>query len=372
MSFYPNKMSPKYRIVCHITGLKSGGAERVLCLLANGWAEKGHCVTLVVLDEAVSHYPLHPAIRLVSLGSYGVSASFWGGLKANIRRIIRLRRVLQAAQADVVIGFTTMCNITAYFANRGRKATLLLAERRNPASFPLSRVWQWLNDYAYNRADALVLQTEGVRRYFQQYKTPQYVLKNPLQWPETVPQKDPNAPPIVVSVGRLDGHKNFELLLEAFAQVAVAPWQLHIIGGDGGSLVALKKKAQTLGIAEKVHFLGVRTDVFERLSQAAIFAFPSKTEGYPNALLEAMATGLPPLSTDCDFGPADLIIHGDNGFLVPNGDLKAFAYHLKWLMSDADLREKMGKKAQQIRQAHNLNTIVEAWENLIADCKNRV
>ena len=356
---------PKQKILFYISNLKSGGAERVLTHIANYWSEKGRDVSIVTVTLGESDFELDAKIRIIGQESYRVSTNFFEGLYANIRRIRHLRRTIKEIKPDIIISFTTMCNIVAYFSKVGLSVPLVISERTNPSAYPLNFVWHQLRTFTYNRASALVLQTKGVQKLYQNYSPPQYVVRNPLILPKFVLPIQSYSPKIIITIGRLDREKNVQMLVHAFAKTNQKDWSLWIIGRDAGQQYLIEEAIKTLGLSDRVQLLGNQTDVFSYLSKASIFAMTTKVEGYPNALLEAMAIGLPVVSTDCDFGPSEIIDDGKNGFIVPLDDTEAFAEKLKILMQNEGLRQKMGQNALKIGEKHSITKIMTDWDNLI-------
>jgi GalNAc-alpha-(1->4)-GalNAc-alpha-(1->3)-diNAcBac-PP-undecaprenol alpha-1,4-N-acetyl-D-galactosaminyltransferase len=358
-------MQKKNNILFVSPTLSGGGAERVLTNMANYWAEKGRKVTIAVIISEEINYTIHTNIKVIGLDTYKVSTHFIQGLIANIKRIRRLRRIIKQTKPDTIISFTTMCNIVAYFAKIGLPIPLVISERTNPLAYPLNAVWEKLKKIAYNNADALVLQTHGVQKLYANYSTPQYIIRNPLILPPSISFIESYRSKVIVTVGRLDAFKNVRFLVNAFAKTGQKDWSLWIIGRDAGEQYLIEQDIKTLGLTDQIKFLGNQKNVFEHLAKASIFATASRVEGYPNALLEAMAIGLPVVSTDCDFGPSEIIEEGVNGFLIQLDDLDTFAQKLHLLMRDNDLRQKMGQNASKTRETHSLSEIIKHWDGLI-------
>lgn len=171
----------------------------------------------------------------------------------------------------------------------------------------------------------------------------------------------------LITAGRLIHTKGFDLLIRAFAMCAeVHPqWCLRIVGGDGDQKDALESLANTLGIADRVAFGGKSTNIVEEFVKADLFVLPSRYEGFPNTLLEAMACGLPVIAADCPSGPRDMVQHGVNGLLVPPENVDALAAALDELMSDAGKRVSLGNHALDVRERFSLEKIMEEWNAII-------
>ena len=338
---------------------------RVLTLMANYWAAQGKDVTITYVIAEEVGFDIDARIKLIGQETYKESKNFLEGLFANLKRIMRLRQIIKETKPDVLISFTTMCNIVAYFAKLGSAVPLVISERTNPLAYPLNAVWSRLKHRAYKGADALVLQTQGVQSQYQIYSTPQYIIRNPLILPTHIPPIESYNSKILITVGRLDTYKNVQLLVKAFAKTNQKDWSLWIIGRDAGEQKNIEQDIETLDITKQVRFFGNQTNVFSYLSKASIFAMTSRVEGYPNALLEAMAMGLPAVSTNCDFGPSEIIEEGKSGFIVPLDDEKTFAEKLLLLMQSESLRQEMGQNARSVNVTHSLSAVMQQWDTLL-------
>ncbi len=170
---------------------------------------------------------------------------------------------------------------------------------------------------------------------------------------------------VVIAAGRLTRQKGFDLLVDAFAQVAhrYPDWQLHIYGSgeERGRLLA---QILRLRLERQVRLMGYSGTLSEKLSQAALYAMSSRVEGFPMVLLEAMAVGLPVVSFDCTNGPADLVRQGANGVLVPAGDVGGLADALCTMMADPGRRARMGEAARATAREYDIGRISHRWETL--------
>ena len=167
---------------------------------------------------------------------------------------------------------------------------------------------------------------------------------------------------MIVATGRLAGTKRYDLILDAFASVRdVDPdFRLRIFG-DGPEEAKIKEKIGLLGLEGSAFVMGLTKDVAGVLLSSRIFVLASDFEGMPNGLIEAMACGCACVSTDCDFGPSELIVNRENGLLVPKGDAGAIASALKELIADPDLASSCAKSAQKIRDTHSLEKIADRY-----------
>jgi GalNAc-alpha-(1->4)-GalNAc-alpha-(1->3)-diNAcBac-PP-undecaprenol alpha-1,4-N-acetyl-D-galactosaminyltransferase len=347
-----------------ISSLQVGGAERVVAHLANFWAEKGREVSILTLEKtAQSHYPLHPKVKIVPLDLLKASPTKLLALKNNLRRLWILRGAIRARRPSVVISFMEENNVLTCFSTLfNRQHRLLISDRTHPELYGDRPIWQFLKRLSYRFADALVVQTQAVKLAYKGFNLPIHVVPNPL----------PTSPQIaidysrktIVSVGRLDENKNFDLQIRAFARLNAPDWTLQIFG-HGEHHAVLAALIIEKGLENRVILRGVSKNIFEdALSQASIFTFSSRSEGYPNALLEAMSAGLAVISTDCPFGPAEIIEPNINGLLVPNDDEAIFTITLQRLIDNVHFRERLGTNAAKIAETLSIDSIAAKWENL--------
>jgi glycosyltransferase involved in cell wall biosynthesis len=172
----------------------------------------------------------------------------------------------------------------------------------------------------------------------------------------------------VIAVARLVHQKGYDLLLDAFGRIAdQAPdWTLDIVG-DGPLLEPLQARARDLGVTGRVVFHGHLADPFPLLYQASVFVLPSRFEGMPNAMLEAMGCGLPVIVSDASPGPLELIRHEDTGLVVPKEDAPALAAAMLRTFRDAVLRERLAAGALREAQQMDIDIVAAEWERLIAE-----
>jgi glycosyltransferase involved in cell wall biosynthesis len=365
----------KMKITLVISALERGGAQRVMSILANAWAESGRQVTLITFDEKeAAAYPLHPRVIRQSLHiTNQQTGNPVHALFRNIGRVRMLRKAVRRSCPDVVISFMDFTNIITLLATRGLGVPVVVSQRVNPQCVDLKAVWLLLRRKLYPLAAAIVCQTNAMVTLLQQeIKVPVYAIPNPVELPVASPSRarfaGTGSAKIAIAMGRLVPQKGFDLLLEAFAGIAGRhpEWSLKILGA-GPLKDELETHGRSLGLQARVSFLGETSDPFTVLRAADLFVFPSRFEGLPNALAEAMGCGLPAISFDCPTGPADLIRNGVDGILVPAGDVAGFAAAMDTLMSDAALRARLAGRAPEVLTRFSLEKIITLWEQLFDD-----
>lgn len=226
---------------------------------------------------------------------------------------------------------------------------------------------------AIPRLDAYTVLTtadaEDYRVEMPEVSTEIAVIRNALPWPVEAPTSEParRDNKVVVAAGRLTKEKGFRRLISAWEPIARThpDWQLHIYGG-GAEHTALAMLIDEAGLSEHVVLKGYTSEFRAVLSESSIYAMSSFSEGFPMVLIEAMSTGLPLVSFDCPRGPGEIIEDGRNGRLVPDGDVAGFTEALDDLISDGELRRRLGDQALEDAKKYEIDTIVAEWEALFA------
>jgi GalNAc-alpha-(1->4)-GalNAc-alpha-(1->3)-diNAcBac-PP-undecaprenol alpha-1,4-N-acetyl-D-galactosaminyltransferase len=367
------------KIALVISSLGPGGAERVMSILANAWAVRGTEVTLITLGNAGGDfYRIDPRVRRVGLGVAAHSSNALAGAVRNVRRILALRAALRSEKPDVVVSFMTTTNVLSVLACRPLRIPCIVSERTSPPNPNARGLWALGFGYAYQRAQGIVAQTgraaDWLRHRFP--SVPVHVIANPVVLNDSSGgEEDMDArlrstigEPFIVAMGRLSVEKGFDLLLEAFAGAAASrpSWSLAVIG-EGPERPNLGEQMKRLGLSRQVHLVGLVRNPQALLRRAAMFVLPSRYEGMPTALLEAMACGLPCISFDCPSGPREIINDGTNGLLVPPGDVPGLARALGRVMDDDGLRRRLGLEAVNVVRDHAVDRIIAQWDKLVGD-----
>jgi glycosyltransferase involved in cell wall biosynthesis len=368
------------RIIFFIHSLSSGGAERVTATLANYWAERKWSVTVVTMAGSEhDFYSLDDRIQRLSLGLNENSSTLWYSIINNLRRVYAVRRVLKNNRPDVAVAMMSTANATLALAGCGLRVPTVGSERTYPPAIAPGRGWELIRRLSYRLLSALVAQTYDSADWLKMNARSRRieVIPNPLSFP--LPVQEPIVSPVgirdemgfsclLLAVGRLGGEKGFDRLLDVFARIRKdhPDWALVILG-EGSQRDSLEAQARSLGLDDCVRFPGVAGNMCQWYEAADAYVLTSRFEGFPNALIEAMAYGAPAVAVDCKTGPREIIRHEIDGLLVPQDDSEKLFRALDRLMKDVDLRACCARRAIEVRQRFSVERVAERWETLFAE-----
>lgn len=367
-------------IVIHSLGL--GGAERVTANLSRLWIAAGHRVTIATVCAGGGVYGVDPSVRVVALGLARESRGIVDAALGNLRRLRAIRATIRDLKPDVTIGMMTTASVLVACAGLGLPSRTLGAERNYPGCVPLDRPWTLARKYAFGLLDVVIAQTEMASAWLRThtYARRFVTIPNLVDWPP--PENEPAISPaavlapslkLILAAGRLDPVKGFIHLIEAFGQLRGMDedWGLVILG-EGPERAALENRVRALELERRVFLPGLAGNMTDWYKRASLFVLTSLTEGFPNALLEAMAAGVPVVSFDCDVGPREMIRHGVDGVLVPVGDETALAKSMGALMNDARLRAEMAGHGIAVRERYSEERVLALWDEAFkAACGTR-
>jgi GalNAc-alpha-(1->4)-GalNAc-alpha-(1->3)-diNAcBac-PP-undecaprenol alpha-1,4-N-acetyl-D-galactosaminyltransferase len=352
--------------MCHL-GL--GGAQRVMCHMANYWASEGHAVTFLNLHPRVGSgfHHLDGAVCYEDVDFDRIRSEGLPKLR-ELACVWALRRAIVRSKPDVVISFLNTTNVTVLLATAGTRIPVIVSERVNQHFDPLPWHWDLLRNLTYRFASHIVVQTTDSAEFFEHtFKSKIRIIPNPVVPYVAMGEPIPRARKTIVACGRLAEQKRFDLLLQAFGEAcrAYPQWDLEI-WGEGPQRSRLQALIQELKLADRARLMGQTTRVPAVLGNADLFVMSSDFEGFPNVLCEAMAAGLPVISTDCPSGPRDIIRHQIDGLLVRPGRLDELVDALKCLMGDADLRRSLGAEASILPARYPLHLVMRSWAKLVS------
>lgn len=345
------------RILIVQAGFGTGGAEKVVSLLATHWCAS-HVVRVAGLNAGTvdSYFPYPAAVGRIAVGGRS------RGPLDRLGDVRRLRQAVHTFRPDVVVSFLTKVNALAAAALLGTGVPLVVSERNNPTA-QAGAFWRRGGAWAASRAAASAMQTRAARDALPaRARERAVVIANPCGSVNAAPMGEH-----FVAVGRLDRQKGFDMLIDAFAPLAVErPGARLVVHGEGPERRALEALVASHGLGGRVTLPGRTATPGGWLREGGIFVLSSRFEGYPNALMEAMAAGMPVAAFDCAWGPADMVEDGGNGLLVPDGDVGRLSAAMARLADDAALRERLGRRARMDAERWAPATVFAAWDDVLA------
>lgn len=358
------------KIMFHLNCLERGGAERVVSNLANFLVNEGYEVIVATEWQGEVEYSLDERVRRIHVGLQEEDMKSSRLVKA-WKRLIYLRRLILKEKPDVTLAFAHKAIYRALGATLFTKEKVIIAVRINPIGNYDGILDKLLIPILYPRAAGAVFQTEEQRDFFPRYiRDKATVIFNPLNDKYILAEAPDEREKTVVHSGRLVDFKNQDLLIRAFIKVHEKhpDYQLKIYGGDSydGTLQILEKTIRENHAGDYVRLMGSSDELEKELIKGAVYVLSSDYEGMPNALLEAMALGLPVVATDCPCGGPRAVIQDEvNGLLIPVRDLEAMAAAIDRLLVDRVFAEGLGKEARKIKEILNVSVIADQWKRYI-------
>lgn len=351
-----------------IRSLMGGGAERVMSTMANYWVSKGIAVTIITsVPPETDAYTLDHRVKRIWLAPprsiFSKSGFPWN--------IGQLRKHIDLEGNKVVISFMDRSNIPVILATLGMDIRVIVGERIDPRTQNYSLLKRLLMRICYPHADAVTVLTDNVKKEWGDRFVPPHkvhVIHNPVlpldvnhdRIPQWLPKK------FMCCMGRLHPQKGFDILFNILPEM-LERWPEYdvVILGEGESRHELEEQADRLGISHRIFMPGFIKNPHSILQRASLFIFPSRFEGFPNALVEAMALGLPVVSVDCPSGPACLIRHQHNGLLVPPANTDELAAAIDYMLSNPKESFRMGQRALLIKKKCDPEHVMTMWTALL-------
>lgn len=351
--------------------LTRGGAERVIANLCNEALSEKYRVSIITCMNKPVGYELKPGIEHICIEK--TSDVHYKNLGERfLKRRKLLKQVLEECKPDVLLCFLPEPNFLALSLKKYFNFPMIISVRNDPVKEYKNPVYQAIMRVLYPKADGYVFQTKQAMDYFSFSKKimdKACVIPNPLAREfvdyKRIPETDRRE--VIVNVGKLSSQKNQALLIQGFANIAdkFPNHQLHIYG-EGDKRAELEVLVKELGLQDRVVLKGNVSNLAKQIEDAALFVLSSDYEGMPNALMEAMAMGMPCISTDCPCGgPNFLIEDNENGVLVPVGNVEMLAETMDKLLQDRKLADKLGDASRRLVDTLNPDVIHTMWEDYI-------
>lgn len=348
------------KIFFYINTISSGGAERVLTNLATEMSIRGHECIIVTSFTCSWEYPYGKNVRRISLNLNKIG----GFLKRNVVLTYRLRELLKLEKPDILVSFMAEPNFRATIAKLGTGVKCIFSVRSSPKVEYGSRLTFLLANMLFRFNDAAVFQTYDARNWFpESIQRKAIIIYNPIGevFYNTELSKDRSG---IVTVGRIDKFKNHKLLIKSFAKISSRINDDLTIYGSG-DMSLLEEYADSLGVGQRVHLPGQISDVPALIKNARLFVLSSNIEGMPNALMEAMAIGLPCISTDCPCGgPRMLFPESISDYLTPVGDSDTLSERMLRVLTDAEQESFLAQECKKASFEFEPCRVFDKWECL--------
>ena len=360
------------KIVFHLNCLEQGGAERVVTNLANRFAKEGYQVIIATEWYGENEFQVDPKVRRVHVGLREADQKKHHLIQF-LLRVKYLKKLLKEEKPDILIPFARKALYRGLMAAYFMKIPVLISVRTDPVGHYDEKSDKVQIPLLFPRADGCVFQTEGAREFFApRLQDNSRIILNPIHEKYIDMPKPEKRTKTVVQSGRLVDFKNQPMLIRAFVKVhAKHPdYDLKIYGGDSfdGTKEILETLIRENNAQEYIHLMGASDSLEKDMADAALFAFTSDWEGLPNALMEAMALGLPIVATDCPCGgPRTIMTNEVDGLLIPIKDEQALVDGINRLIENPELAERLGTQARKIADRANGQAVFEQWRDYIEE-----
>lgn len=347
------------RIAFIIFSMMGGGAERMVSRLSNNFARRGLDVDLLLLFTKENRaYSIDENVGIIDIGFSEIENK----TIKKIKQIIAIRDYIKDKQPDVVFCYVITTIPFAVLASMGlkNKTKIIGSQRTNPKVIAL--LHRMIVHPFLRMCDGFVFQTSGARDFYPDWLKNKSTIIGNIAPDVHVDREHLQGGEDICAAGRLHSDKDFETVIKAILVVKKTHplIRLHIYG-EGPKEKDLRALVAQLDLDNNIIFEGFTKNIEEELKKYDIYVFSSKAEGMPNSLIEAMATGMACIASDCDYGPSDLINDGINGYLVPVGDYNAMAEKICLMLDDKKKRKEIMLEAKKINDKYSENKITEEY-----------
>lgn len=351
-------------IIVIAPSIKMGGAENAGVNFANALQNNGCKVSFISIFRQPHFFKLNDEIKLYEPDEFNIKKLYL------FKTILWLRKIIKKENPDVIIVLQKFYSAMTILSLLRKNYKIIISERSSPLfkwSLPVSIFNRII--FTLRKPDGIIAQTSIAAEYQRKYygnNVPIKVIPNIVKEIKLFPEiKREN---FILAVGRLNDHlKGFDRLIEVVALMK-NDWSLYIAGGDEEG-IALKKLAKKLGVESRVKFLGKVKEMDKLYALAGLFVIPSRSEGFPNALVEAMAAGLPCIAFDFIAGPRDIIKDRVDGIIVEDGNLQKMANAIDELVYDEKKRIYLGMNALKVREKFSESNIIKSLTDFINDVR---
>ena len=345
--------------------MKKGGAQRVISNLANYFCIKND-VCIVGNDMDDISYDLNKKINTIDLLDKKINNRF---IRIS-KKMLNTLKISKEQKPDIIISFLPIPSFKILLLSRLIKSKIIVSDRNDPNIEYKKITNKLLMKLLYPKADGFIFQTKEQRNYFsKKIQKKSIVIPNPLkeEFIFSIESSKILKENIIINVGKLHKQKNQKMLIDAFANITpmFPKYKLEIFG-EGELQKELKEHIKYHNLEKKIKLCGISNNIKNELLKSKLFILSSDYEGMPNALMEAMACGLPCISTDCPCGGSrELIEHEKNGLLTPVNDCNQMTKKIIEVLSNPKKMKKLSINAKKIQEKYEHKKICKKWEKYI-------
>lgn len=348
----------KARSILFIGGsIDEGGAGKMLKYVANVSTGIFECVTIMSTEQKSRPSSINDDIRFVSCS---VKRPF--DLKWRIQIIRGIRKQVKIISPDIICSFTSEVAFMSRISTLGLTVVFTSAERGAPHTWNF--MWKNIMRLTYELSDYCFFQLDRARDFFnKRIRQKSFVIPNPFVLKSDVSPYFGERKKTIIGAGRFVPEKGFDVLIDAYYIVAQKhPDYKLVIYGKGPLQEKYEQQLKQYGLLDKTEFPGYVSNVAETVREEGVFVLPSRLEGIPNVLLEAMSVGIPTVSANCEpGGPMFLSDKGERGLIVPMDDPQSLAEAIIKIIEDQSLSSKFQKNGPQVRELFNPSIISREW-----------
>ena len=346
-------------IIYVINDFNVGGAAKIMNWLSQeslNIFSKVYIISIYNLKEETKN-KINEKIEIFDLNLKDNEKS---GILGRIRQIKKLKKEINKIDPDLICSFVSDVNVNTYFATRKSKAKIILAERGDP--FTLNKIWKRITNLDYKIVAHFLFQTNTAKKFYNLDDKKASVIPNPYS-SEFKNTYDGHKENIIYSAGRLVREKGFDILINSFAEVYESyPNYELIIYGEGSERNNLELLIGKLDLSNNIKLPGYIDNIQKHIQNGTMFVLPSRYEGMPNVLIEAMMTGIPTISMDCTpGGPRFLTDNGKRGVLVELGNQNQLTKSIINLIENDEIRSVYSKKGLELIEELNPDNILKLW-----------
>ena len=342
----------------------SGGAGNMIQLLANNLKKEGHQVSILLFNYKTEPLKLSSDIKYDYIDISKKSNNFWWLIKT----LKSIREYLKQDNCQLIISFLDTINTLCTISNIGLRKKIIVCERNNPLAIKPKGFWKYLRNFAYFFADVITVQCEIFKQFLVVYKNKIRVIPNIVEEPRIKKNQYSNQINKFVSCARLNKVKQFDKMIESISIVSkkYPNITLDIYGpGTDEQIQELEKIITIKNLNDKVFLKGRSLNVYKDMIDKDIYLLTSKQEGFPNALCEAMAVGMPCISFEYHKGIYEIIQNGINGIVVDKDDVESMAEKIIYLIENPEKACEIGNEAKKISNTFSSEIVMKKWNEII-------